>query len=151
MKLTSASLAKIAGIGTIVFAFAIVIIGSISVSMSNSNRVIMGVQTSDTTLAGMSKKEVKDYFAKKSQEKLKNKAAVLDYKKQQFVITPADINLQAEIDKAADDAYNIGREHSFFINLLTQLKCALFGQQVNMTATYDDNLLEQKLDRKSVV
>ena len=72
MKLTSASLAKIAGIGTIVFAFAIVIIGSISVSMSNSNRVIMGVQTSDTTLAGMSKKEVKDYFAKKSQEKLKN-------------------------------------------------------------------------------
>ena len=146
MKLTSASLAKIAGIGTIVFAFAIVIIGSISVSMSNSNRVVMGVQTSDTTLAGMSKKEVKDYFAKKSQEKLKNKAAVLDYKKQQFVITPADINLQAEIDKAADDAYNIGREHSFFINLLIQLKCALFGQQVNMTATYDDNLLEQKLN-----
>lgn len=146
MKLASASLTKIAGISTIIFIFAIVVIGSISVSMSNSNRVVMGVQTSDATLAGMSKKEVKDYFSQKAQEKLKNKAVVLDYKKQQFVINPADINLQAEIDKAANDAYSIGREHSFFINLITQLKCALFGQQIKLTATYDENLLEQKLN-----
>ena len=67
MKLPSVSLGTAVAAATVGIAFAVVVIGSISVSMSNQDRVIMGVQSNGTTLAGMTKKEVHTFFEKTAQ------------------------------------------------------------------------------------
>ena len=82
----------------------------------------MGVQSDGTTLAGMTKNEVHTYFEKTAKGKLTHKAAVLTYHDRSWTITPDDIGLQANVDKAAAEAYQVGRNASLPVNLFTQLK-----------------------------
>ena len=147
MKLPSVSLGTAVAAATVGIAFAVVVIGSISVSMSNQDRVIMGVQSNGTTLAGMTKKEVHTFFEKTAQSKLNHKAAILTYQNRSWEIQAKDINLQANIDDATDAAYQVGRSSSLPVNLLIQLKCAMFGTKIDLTGRYDENLLEQKLQQ----
>ena len=145
MKLPSVSLGTTVAAISVGIAFAVVIIGSISVSMSNQDRVVMGVQSGGTTLAGMTKKEVQTYFEKSAKSKLAHKAVFLTYKDRSWTINPDDIGLQANVDEAAAKAYQVGRDASLPINLLTQLKCALVGRDITLTASYDHDRLTQKL------
>ena len=112
MKLPSVSLGTAVAAATVGIAFAVVVIGSISVSMSNQDRVIMGVQSNGTTLAGMTKKEVHTFFEKTAQSKLNHKAAILTYQNRSWEIQAKDINLQANIDDATEAAYQVGRSSS---------------------------------------
>ena len=141
----SVSLGKLFAIIAISMAFLIVVVGSVSVSASNQDRVILGVQSGGVALAGMTKKEVRSYFEKAAQKELNQKAAVLTYKKRQWDIMPAEIDLQAGIDEAADEAYRIGRDQNIVANIITQMKCAIFGQNIKMTASFDKDKLQAKL------
>ena len=147
MKLPSISLGTAVAAISVGVAFAVVVIGSISVSMTNQDRVVMGVQSDGTTLAGMTKNEVHTYFEKSAKGKLTHKAAFLTYQKLSWTITPEDISLQANVDEAADAAYQVGRNASLPVNLFTQLKCALFGTNIKLTASYDHDQLTQKLNQ----
>lgn len=139
------SLAKLtAGITTMMLA-AIVVAGLVSVSVSNQNRVIMGVQSEGVTLSGMTKAETHDYFTKLAQKKLKAKAAILTYKDKTFELSPEDINLQANIDDATNTAYAIGREDSMLNNIIMQLKCAMVGQNIKLDGSFDEDKLTAKL------
>lgn len=145
MNVSSFSLAKLIAAFTILFAFIVVIIGSISVSMNNENRVAMGVQSDGVTLAGMSRQEVHRYFEKTAQQKLKQTVIVLTFKDQSWKILPKDIALHANVDQAADEAYRTGRENGFFLNLITQMRCALTGRSIRLTGAYDEDLLNSRL------
>ena len=147
MKLPSISLGTAVAAASVGIAFAVVIIGSISVSMTNQDRVIMGVQSDGTTLTGMTKDEVHTYFEKSAKGKLAHKAAILTYQNRSWTITPDDIRLQANVDEAADAAYQVGRNASIPVNLFTQLKCALLGTNIKLIASYDHDLLTQKLNQ----
>ena len=145
MNVSSFSLAKLIAAFTILFAFIVVIIGSISVSMNNEDRVAMGVQSDGVTLAGMSRQEVHRYFEKTAQQKLKQTAIVLTFKDRSWNIRPEDIALHANVDQAADEAYRTGRENGFFLNLITQMRCALTGRSIRLTGAYDEDLLNSRL------
>lgn len=145
MKVFSVSLVKIFAITAISMAFLVVVAGSVSVSASNQDRVILGVQSDGVKLAGMTKKEVRSHFEKIAQKELNQKAAILTYQQRHWDIMPAEIGLQAGIDQAANEAYSIGRGQGGLANILAQMKCALFGQNVKMTASFDKDKLQAKL------
>ena len=139
------SWAKIAA-GTVVgLAFVTAIVGGISVSVSNNDRVAMGVQSGATTLAGMSREEVRAYFRREAENKLRKTAVILKDGSKIYKIQPSDIHLTAQADAAAKQAYGIGRDASPVVNIITQMRCAITGANVPLTATYDENLLQQKL------
>ena len=71
------SIEKILAVTTISIAFAICIIGGISVSITNHNRVILGVQSEGQTLAGMSETEVRQFFLAKARTKMKKTALIV--------------------------------------------------------------------------
>lgn len=138
-------MAKIAAIGITGLAFATAVVGGISVSVSNHGRVIMGVQSGGTMLAGMSQDEVQDYFRRKGEKELRKTAVILKDGKNIYKIAPSDIHLTAQADAAAERAYRMGRSASPVVNLLTQMRCAITGADVPLTASYDRTLLRQKL------
>lgn len=138
-------MAKIAAIGITGLAFATAVVGGISVSVSNQGRVIMGVQSGGTMLAGMSQDEVQDYFRRKGEKELRKTAVILKDGKNIYKIAPSDIHLTAQADAAAERAYRMGRSASPVVNLLTQMRCAITGADVPLTASYDRTLLRQKL------
>ena len=132
MNLSNAALGKIVAIATAATITAVVVAGCISVTVRNKDRVVMGVQANGTTIAGLTKNEARKFFADTAEKKLQRKAAVLTYKERNFQIDPADINLHGNVDKAVETAYNIGRDGSPIENLITQMRCAIFGATVTM-------------------
>ena len=122
-------------------------IGCVSVTASNRDRVIMGVQAEGETIAGLTYEETRKYFQQTAEQKLGKKAVVLEYQQKTWDIMPEDIKLEGKIDEAARAAYSIGRDEQAgaLANLITQLRCAMFGQSVKMDAEYDKELLNEKL------
>ena len=115
--------------------FAVATVGGIAVSVQNNGRIAMGVSSEGTTLAGMTRDEAAQWFKNQAQAKLQHQALTLTYGQKKFNIAPADIQLQAEADQAADAAYAIGRDASLPANLLNQMRYAITGKNIAMTAT----------------
>ena len=146
MKPASIPFERIALIVIAAIVFGTAIIGCISVSATNYGRVVMGVQSGGTNLSGMTEGEVLQHFKKIEQNKLSRQAAILQYKERSWTIKAEDIHLRAEAEKAAKEAYAIGRTGSALQNLVTQMQCALFGQSIMLTGTYDTDLLDRELE-----
>ncbi len=145
MNLSTAKLSKIVALSTLAIVLIIIVAGGISVSVANQNRIVMGVQANGTTLSGMSKEEAHKFFAKLAESKLQRKAAVLSYKERTFQIDPAEINLHGNVDEATEAAYKVGREGTPLENILSQMRCAIFGHTITMDASFDEGLLNQQL------
>ena len=139
------SIEKILAITTISIAFAICIIGGISVSITNHNRVILGVQSEGQSLAGMSETEARQFFLAKARTKMKKTALIVTNGPQHWDIQAADIDLTPSVEQAVREAYDTGRNGSPLTNTLTQMRIALFGKDVRLTATYSDDKLRSKL------
>ena len=145
MNLSNTALGKIVALTFFGTILTVLIAGGISVTVTNQNKIIMGVQAHGTTIAGMSKSEAHKYFASLAASKLQRKAAVLTYKERNFQIDPADINLHGNVDEAVEAAYSIGRKGTAVENLISQMWCAIFGATVTMDASFDEQLLQNKL------
>ena len=145
MNFSSISTNKAIALGIVGLAFTAAAVSCISVATANQDCVVMGVQSNGTTLTGMSKKEVRKYFDKEAQKALSKNAAVLSYKDRHWNIQPNEIGLQAKVDEAAEAAYNIGRESNPVTNLINQMRLAIFGKNVVMTASFDKDKLNAKL------
>jgi vancomycin resistance protein YoaR len=147
MNLSNMALGKIAAITTVTAIAVILTAGCVSVTVSNKDRIVMGVQANGTSIAGLSKKEAHKFFTDTAAKKLQRKAAVLTYKERNFQIDPADINLHGNVDEAVETAYNIGRDGTPIENIINQMRYAIFGATVTMDASFDEQLLNDKLQQ----
>jgi len=145
MNLSNTALGKIAALMFLGTSLTVLITGCISVTVSNQNKIIMGVQAYGTSLAGMSKKDAHAFFTGLADNKLQRHAAILTYKERNFIINPADIHLHGNIDEAVEAAYSIGRKGTYAENLLSQMWYAIFGKTITMDASFDEQLLNDKL------
>jgi len=118
---------------------------SVSKSIAESNRVISGVKTDGVEISGLSEKGTRQYFEKLGKDK--TTALKFSYGDQTFSIEPSEINLTPNVDQATKDALHYGRENvSTIANMKDQIKTALNGKEVKLTANYDENLLNEKLN-----
>ncbi len=136
---------KILAVTAVSIAFVTCVIGGISVSISNHDRVILGIQSEGKTLTGMSETEIRQFFLEKARAKMKKPALVVTSGSQRGDIQATDIELTPNVEQAVQDAYGTGRGGSLLTNTLTQMRIALVGKDVRLTATYNDDKLQAKL------
>ena len=136
---------KILAVTAVSIAFVTCVIGGISVSISNHDRVILGIQSEGKTLTGMSETEIRQFFLEKARAKMKKPALVVTNGSQRWDIQATDIELTPNVEQAVQDAYGTGRGGSLLTNTLTQMRIALVGKDVRLTATYNDDKLQAKL------
>lgn len=136
---------KILAVTAVSIAFVTCVIGGISVSISNHDRVILGIQSEGKTLTGMSEIEIRQFFLEKARAKMKKPALVVTSGSQRWDIQATDIELTPNVEQAVQDAYGTGRGGSLLTNTLTQMRIALVGKDVRLTATYNDDKLQAKL------
>ena len=136
---------KILAVTAVSIAFVTCVIGGISVSITNHDRVILGIQSEGKTLTGMSETEIRQFFLEKAHAKMKKPALVVTSGSQRWDIQATDIELTPNVEQAVQDAYGTGRGGSLLTNTLTQMRIALVGKDVRLTATYNDNKLQAKL------
>lgn len=142
---SSLSTGKIILLSIFSFCLLIAIVGCVSVSTANKDRVIMGVQSMGTSLSGMKKEDAKHFFEKTAENRISQMAILLQYGEKTWTIKPEEIHLHGNIDGAVENAYSVGREGTALENLISQLKYAITGRSVEFTADYDRQLLSNKL------
>ena len=117
---------------------------AVSSSITNSDRVVAGVKAEGVEISGLSESGTIKYFNNLASEKIKS--LKFTYGDQSFSIAPNDINLKPNVESAVDEAFSYGRSsNSPIANMKDQIKCALNGRNVKLTANYDENLLNEKL------
>ena len=119
---------------------------SIALAFFNNGRIAYGIHSGSTDLSGISQEEAQSFFQRTAQERLQKNALLLSNQKNTWQITPAEISLTANPEEAAAKAYAIGRSGSLLENVRAQLVCLLYGQNVQLTASYDADALQKKLD-----
>ena len=116
---------------------------AVSNSIADSNKIISGVQYEGQPLAGMNETAAQNFFQSAAAEKIH--PLTFRYGNTEFKINPAEIKLTPQIDKTVAQAQSYGRGKDFFGNLSEQINCYTSGRNVALAATYDEDLLNQKI------
>lgn len=113
-------------------------------SLAESDEIVKGVRAEGRDISGMTTAAAHNYF--QSIGDARTKPLHFSYGDQSFTISPEEINFKPNVDQAAHQAYSFGRGGDWSHNLKSQIKCALNGRNVVLTAAYDENLLNEKLN-----
>ena len=129
-----ASTVAVVGVGTMI----------VSDSVADGNKIMLGVRSDGQPIGGLDKIGAERFFNDVATKKIHN--LTFRYEGEEFVITPEEINLTAQVDKATNEALSYGRGGSAFGNFNDQMKCLLNGRNVQLDAQYDSALLDEKLN-----
>lgn len=124
----------VCGVGTLAF----------SNSVADGNEIVRGINAEGQSLDGLDKLGVEKFFNNVAAQKIHK--LTFRYGNEEFIVTPEEINLKPLVDKATQEAFSYGRGGSLIDNLNNQIKCALNGRNVKLTAEYDATLLNEKLN-----
>lgn len=116
----------------------------VSHSIAESDKVIAGVKSYGIPIEGFSTERTKNFFKKTAADKIR--PLTLKYEDIEFKISPEDINLTPQIEKAVDEAMSFGRGGSLMHDLKIQINCSIKGRDVKLAATYDEDLLNKKIE-----
>ena len=117
---------------------------SLSNSIADSDTIVKGVRAEGKDISGMTTAEAQQYLQTLGDEKVK--PLTFTYGEQTFTINPADINFKANVDEATRQAHSFGRGGDWSHNIQSQIRCALNGRNVTLTAGYDAELLNARLN-----
>lgn len=134
--------------GAAIAAAAVAVVGvgalATSSSVADGNKIVLGVRAEGKPIGGMTAAATEKFFTNVAAKKVHN--LTFRYEGQEFIITPEEINLTAQVDKATKEAFNYGRGGSTLTNFNEQIKCLLNGRNVKLDAQYDSALLDEKLN-----
>ena len=117
---------------------------AVSDSIADSGKIISGVTSDGKDIGGLNTQQAKNFFEKSAAQK--SVPITLSYGGNEFKILPEEINLTPQIDKAVTEAESYGRGNGLLGNFAAQLASLSTGHDVKITATYDEQLLAQKID-----
>lgn len=135
-------------VGIIVFILAIfsVIFSLINI---NNNDIMSGVSIKGINVSGMSKEEAKQNIEKITTEKLLKTIKLVDgdYKVE---ISSKEIEAFFDVDKAVEEAYNIGRDGNIITNNYKILMTQLFKNDINLDFQLNEEMLLEIINDTSL-
>jgi len=129
---------------SIVF-FLIIIFSTIFALLNlNNMNIISGVKVNGIEISNLSKEEAN----KKLQEEINKKLEgdiVVKAKEFEYGIKLSQVETNYNIEKALEQAYNIGRSGNIFTNNYDIIKCIILGREIDLEYTYNEELLDKLL------
>ena len=129
-----AGVVAVSGVGTLAF----------SNSVADGDKIVLGVRSEGQPINGLDRLGAEKFFTNVAAQKIHK--LTFRYGTEEFVVTPEEINLKPLVDKATQEAFSYGRGGSTVGNFNDQIRCALNGRNVKLTAQYDATLLGEKLN-----
>ena len=103
----------------------------------NNSKIISGVKIEGIEVSGLSKDEAKSKLEAIYNEK-KKKEIPIKYNEYESSINPSMIELNYDIDKAVDEAMNIGRNNNIFINNYNILFTLIGKKDINVEMSINE-------------
>lgn len=115
----------------------------------NNEKIINGVTISGVDISKLSKQEAKEKIQNLFEEK-KQKDLNLEYQDYENILSPLLLETEYNVDKAIDEAYNIGRKDNIFINNYEILFTLLGKKNIDVDMSLNEEMAIQKLDEISL-
>lgn len=133
------------GLAIVAATAAAVVIGTLGFSnyVADSDKVVAGVRFEGQSINGLDRRGAEQIISTVAAQKVHK--LTFRYQSEEFEIAPEEISLTPLVGKAEQEALSYGRGGSALTNLSDQIKCALNGRDVQLSAEYDSNLLNEKL------
>ena len=131
--------------GLIIFAAVTALTAAGMTLHKNYTHVAAGVTSGGVELGGMTGQEVRQFFERNAANKLAQYSIVLTYGDKQWQITPQSIELTPQTEKAAQAAFAVGHDGKLVSNLKKQYLTAKHGQEIELTAEYNQKALNDIL------
>ena len=113
------------------------------INISNVN-IISGIKINGIEISNFSKEEAIKKLQEITNQKLENDIIVKteDF---EYGIKLSQIETNYNIQKALEEAYNIGRDSNIFANNYNILETVIFGKEIDLEYTYNEELLNNIL------
>lgn len=134
----------------IIFILIAIIISTIfGVVNLNNNKIINGIKINNINVSNLTKEDAVNSLNANLNNNDTNIITIKrnDYEKQ---IRLKDIKGKFDIESSVNDAYNIGREKDLVSNNYKIIGMLIAGTNLNANFTYDEQLLEEKIDEISL-
>lgn len=130
-------------IGIIVLLLLIIMFSTIFALINiGNNKIIKGVFINEIDMSELTKEEAKTIL-EELVEKCKNKELVFKYKTIETPITYEALEVEFDIEKAIDQAYEVGRKSNFVANNFKILGTMINKKTINLEYVIDDNVIKQ--------
>lgn len=120
--------------------------GGLAYHASCRGRILYGVHSGGQSLFGMTQKEAERYFEQLGQRKLAEQTISLRSNGAVWKLFPQEVALQPASKEAAKRAYDAGRKGTPVQQVFEQVKNAVYGCSIPFTASYDEALLQAKME-----
>lgn len=114
------------------------------VNISNEN-IIAGVSIDGIKMQGLNKQEATTLIEKKIEEKINDEVKIYVDEEEQTLLF-SQIELNYNLESSIEEAYQVGRGKNIFINNFQILKSLLFGSDISINFTYNEELLNKIID-----
>ena len=114
-------------------------------AMANQERIAYGTTLEGIALNSLTRKEAKALIEETSQEKILASTINLTFQQKTWQIRPEEINLSVNSQSILEAAYATGHTGSFLNRLADNIRCAINGNRLELRATFDDSVLEERL------
>ena len=108
-----------------------------------SDKIVSGISISDIDVSNMTREEAK----KKIDDVYKSKLTediVLGFNKYETTINPSQVSASFDVEKAVDEAYNVGRNSNIFVNNYNIISTRISKKEIDLPLLFDETLLENK-------
>ena len=130
----------------IVLAILVLILSTIfALINSSNNKILSGISIKNTLVEGLTEEEASVVLNEKLENE-KTREILLKINEETFSITPEQIGVQYNIEKAIEEAYKIGRDGNIFQNNFEILKSMLEENNIDVEFTYNEELLNEALN-----
>lgn len=111
----------------------------------NNTKIISGIKINGIDISNLSKEEAIQKLDDITNQKLESDI-LLKADNFEYGIKLSQIETSYNIDKAIEEAYNFGRNSNIFVNNYEIIKTKMFGKDINLEYTYNEELLDEKLE-----
>lgn len=113
-------------------------------NMSNT-KIISRIKINGIDISKLSKEEATQKLSENVNQKLENDI-LLKTDDFEYGIKLSQIETNYNIEKAVEEAYNLGRSGNIFLNNYEIAKTMIFGKDINLEYIYNEELLNKLLD-----
>lgn len=130
----------------IVILIAVAILSTIfALINSNNNKILNKISIRNILVEGLTEEEAIKMLQEKFEQE-KNTEILLKINEETYAITPEQIEVQYNVEKAVEQAYKIGRDGNIFQNNFEILEAMIKENNIDIEITYNEELLTNILN-----
>ncbi len=112
----------------------------------NNTKIISGVTIDGIEVNKLNREEATQYLNDIVTQKLDNDILIKSDEEFEYEIKLSQIEASYNIEKAVNEAYSVGRNGNIITNNYEIAKAMLFGKDINLEYTYNEELLNNKIN-----